>query len=141
MGLNLDVNHVALAAMQKFDGFQFRNLTPAELGQIVGRAGRHTQNGTFGITSRVEPFDEALTEQLESHVFEPLKVFQWRTSKLDFSSMRTLRDSFDAAPTSPRLVKAPVGDDITTLEAAMRCLLYTSPSPRDLSTSRMPSSA
>ena len=41
MGLNLDVNHVALAAMQKFDGFQFRNLTPAELGQIVGRAGRH----------------------------------------------------------------------------------------------------
>ena len=29
-----------------------------------------------------------------------------------------------------------------TLEAALRaCLLYTSPSPRDLSTSRMPSSA
>ena len=26
-------------------------------------------------------------------------------------------------------------------EAARRCLLYTSPSPRDLSTSRMPSSA
>ena len=120
MGLNLDVNHVALAAMQKFDGFQFRNLTPAELGQIVGRAGRHTQNGTFGVTSRVEPFDEGLVEQLEAHVFEPLKVFQWRTSKLDFSSMRALRDSFDAAPTSPRLVKAPVGDDITTLEAAMR---------------------
>ena len=27
------------------------------------------------------------------------------------------------------------------LDAALRCLLYTSPSPRDLSTSRMPSSA
>ena len=27
------------------------------------------------------------------------------------------------------------------LEAVRRCLLYTSPSPRDLSTSRMPSSA
>ena len=27
------------------------------------------------------------------------------------------------------------------LEGALSCLLYTSPSPRDLSTSRMPSSA
>ena len=29
----------------------------------------------------------------------------------------------------------------TTLLLSVRCLLYTSPSPRDLSTSRMPSSA
>ena len=31
--------------------------------------------------------------------------------------------------------------DVTALEQRMTCLLYTSPSPRDLSTSRMPSSA
>lgn len=120
MGLNLDVSHVALAATTKYDGFQFRDLTPAELGQIVGRAGRHTQSGTFGVTSRVEPFDQALVEQLESHVFQPLKVLQWRTGNLDYSSLRALRDSFDVAPISPCLVKAPVGDDIITLEAAMR---------------------
>ena len=30
---------------------------------------------------------------------------------------------------------------VKTLAEATRCLLYTSPSPRDLSTSRMPSSA
>ena len=30
---------------------------------------------------------------------------------------------------------------VQTIEGAMGCLLYTSPSPRDLSTSRMPSSA
>ena len=36
------------------------------------------------------------------------------------------------APESPRFVFFAKGDD---------CLLYTSPSPRDLSTSRMPSSA
>ena len=32
-------------------------------------------------------------------------------------------------------------DSLDTVELVMACLLYTSPSPRDLSTSRMPSSA
>ena len=32
-------------------------------------------------------------------------------------------------------------DLIKVIEEAKHCLLYTSPSPRDLSTSRMPSSA
>src|SRR5207302_11068311 len=31
MGLNMDVDHVAFAATRKFDGFHYRNLTPAEL--------------------------------------------------------------------------------------------------------------
>ena len=38
------------------------------------------------------------------------------------------------------LVDANVGDD-DTIDSDAGCLLYTSPSPRDLSTSRMPSSA
>jgi len=38
MGLNLDVDHVAFASDRKFDGYQFRKLNPAELGQIAGRA-------------------------------------------------------------------------------------------------------
>ena len=33
------------------------------------------------------------------------------------------------------------GDDLATHGPCKPCLLYTSPSPRDLSTSRMPSSA
>src|SRR6187397_3550136 len=41
MGLNLDVDHVAFAPDRKFDGYQFRDLSSAELGQIAGRAGRH----------------------------------------------------------------------------------------------------
>ena len=50
MGLNLDVDHVAFSATRKFDGQNHRNLTPAELGQIAGRAGRHMNDGTFGVT-------------------------------------------------------------------------------------------
>src|SRR6478735_8538200 len=57
MGLNLDVDHVAFASDRKFDGYQFRRLTPAEFAQIAGRAGRATRNGTFGTTGRCAPFE------------------------------------------------------------------------------------
>src|SRR5208337_3076062 len=49
---NLDVDHVAFASDRKFDGFQHRRLNPAEFGQIAGRAGRHTSDGTFGTSGR-----------------------------------------------------------------------------------------
>ena len=52
MGLNMDVDHVAFAATRKFDGFHYRNLNPAELGQIAGRAGRYLNDGTFGVDRR-----------------------------------------------------------------------------------------
>jgi len=71
MGLNLDVNHVAFAQDTKYDGFQFRKLTASELAQVAGRAGRHTKDGTFGITSRVQPFEEELIQALETHTFAP----------------------------------------------------------------------
>ena len=41
MGLNMDVDHVAFAALKKFDGEVRRDLRADELGQIAGRAGRH----------------------------------------------------------------------------------------------------
>jgi ATP-dependent RNA helicase SUPV3L1/SUV3 len=42
MGLNLDIGHVAFSATSKFDGRRMRHLFPHEIGQIAGRAGRHT---------------------------------------------------------------------------------------------------
>src|SRR5207248_1592437 len=44
MGLNMDVDHVAFAATRKFDVFHYRNLNPAELAQIAGRAGRYLKS-------------------------------------------------------------------------------------------------
>ena len=41
----------------------------------------------------------------------------------------------------PPLVKKAIGNFFSNQSDVMSCLLYTSPSPRDLSTSRMPSSA
>jgi ATP-dependent RNA helicase SUPV3L1/SUV3 len=120
MGLNLDVNHVAFASDCKFDGYQFRRLSPAEFAQIAGRAGRATRDGSFGTTGRCAPFDAELVHALESHNFEPLKVLQWRNSELDFSSLGALAASLAMLPAHPNLTRAPVAEDIMVFEHAAR---------------------
>jgi ATP-dependent RNA helicase SUPV3L1/SUV3 len=120
MGLNLDVDHVAFAADRKFDGYQFRKLTPAELAQIAGRAGRASRDGTFGTTGRCDPFEPELVQALESHVFEPLRLLQWRNSTLDFASIGALQASLAMTPREPGLTRAPVAEDIQVLDHAAR---------------------
>lgn len=116
MGLNLDVDHVAFAAARKFDGANHRNLTPAEIGQIAGRAGRHMNDGTFGVTAGVEPFDADTVERLETHNFEPVRVLQWRNRHLEFSSLAALRESLREMPREQRLTRARSADDVEALE-------------------------
>ena len=120
MGLNLDVDHVAFAQDRKFDGYQFRNLNPGELGQIAGRAGRHLRDGTFGVTGQVQPFDDELVERIESHHFDPVKVLQWRSKAVDYSSLRALRASLDAAPTIAGLTRALPATDSQALDYLSR---------------------
>ncbi|TPQ52438.1 helicase [Prosthecomicrobium hirschii] len=126
MGLNLDVDHIAFAGNRKFDGYQYRQLTAGELGQIAGRAGRHLRDGTFGVTGRVDDFDDELVQALESHQFAPLKTIQWRNSHLDFSSIRALRAALDEVPREEGLTRAPPADDYTALDFAARDDLITS---------------
>ncbi|KQT85165.1 helicase-related protein [Aurantimonas sp. Leaf443] len=106
MGLNLDVDHVAFAQDWKFDGFQYRQLTPAEYGQIAGRAGRHLKDGTFGVTGQVDPIDPELVEQLEAHAFPPVRVLQWRNRDLDFSSLEALHKSLEKLAPNEALSRA-----------------------------------
>jgi ATP-dependent RNA helicase SUPV3L1/SUV3 len=120
MGLNLDVDHVAFASDRKFDGYMFRNLNPSELGQIAGRAGRHSRDGTFGTTGRCKPFDAELVERLENHNFEPLRIMQWRNARLDFGSIGKLLESLAAVPREDGLTRAPVADDVLVLEHAAK---------------------
>lgn len=129
MGLNLDVDHVAFAQDRKFDGYQFRNLNPAELAQIAGRAGRHLRDGTFGVTGRVDPFDDELVKRIETHQFDPVKVLQWRTTRFDYSSLQSLRLSLEAAPPIAGLTRALPAVDQQALEHLSRY-----PDIRDLAT-------
>ena len=117
MGLNLDVDHVAFAAVRKFDGQNHRSLTPGELGQIAGRAGRHMNDGSFGVTGDVEPFSADLVERLETHEFDTVKVLQWRNRSLDFASLARLRESLRQPPREARLQRARTADDVMALEA------------------------
>lgn len=116
MGLNLDVDHVAFAQNRKFDGFQYRELTAAELGQIAGRAGRHVRDGTFGVTGQVDPLPDALVERIETHQFEPVKMLQWRSAAIDLSSIDALKASLEAAPPLEGLTRALPAADLRVLE-------------------------
>ena len=120
MGLNLDVDHVAFASDKKFDGFRFRKLYPAELGQVAGRAGRHMRDGTFGTSGRCPPFDAETIDALENHQFDPLRVLQWRNADLDFSTLAKLRDSLAEQPREHGLVRAPMSEDLAALEIVSR---------------------
>ncbi|WP_275791213.1 helicase-related protein [Pararhizobium gei] len=106
MGLNLDVDHVAFAQSRKYDGYQFRDLNPGELAQIAGRAGRHLRDGTFGVTSRVEPFDKELVHRIESHHFDPVRVLQWRSKAVNYASIATLKKSLETPPAVHGLTRA-----------------------------------
>ena len=116
MGLNLDVDHVAFSATRKFDGHSHRNLTPAELSQIAGRAGRHMNDGTFGVTASAEPFDSDTIERLETHNFESVRTLQWRNRDLDFSTLEGLKNSLRTTPRLQRLTRARSADDVIALE-------------------------
>ena len=127
MGLNLDVGHVAFAQDRKFDGYQYRSLNPGEIGQIAGRAGRHLNDGTFGVTGQVAPFDDELVERIEAHVFDPVKVMQWRSKAVDYSSIRALQESLNATPTINGLTRALPAVDLQALD-----FLAALPEIRDL---------
>jgi ATP-dependent RNA helicase SUPV3L1/SUV3 len=116
MGLNLDLDHVAFASLRKFDGQAHRDLTPAELGQIAGRAGRHMNDGTFGVTGQVPAFESELIDRLENHAFDQVGMLQWRNRKLDFGSIESLKESLRETPDHPRLIRSRMVDDVIALE-------------------------
>jgi ATP-dependent RNA helicase SUPV3L1/SUV3 len=120
MGLNLDVDHVAFASDRKYDGYQYRRLTPSEFAQIAGRAGRATRDGTFGTTGRCAPFEPELVEALQNHVFDSVKLLQWRNTALDFSSVAALQVALSQAPRHEALTRAPLAEDLRVLDHAAR---------------------
>ncbi len=120
MGLNMDVDHVAFASTRKFDGFQYRQLNPSELGQVAGRAGRYMNDGTFGVTGEADPFDQEMVERLESHNFEAVRMLQWRNRELDFNSLDRLKLSLNQLPQVQGLTRAQPNADILALEALAR---------------------
>lgn len=120
MGLNLDIDHVAFAALAKFDGVRRRRLTPAEMAQIAGRAGRHQRDGTFGTLSGVGGEAPEFTEEevyaIEEHRFAPLTRLFWREAEPGFDDIATLIAGLEAPPDHPALAAAPEAVDLAVLK-------------------------
>jgi ATP-dependent RNA helicase SUPV3L1/SUV3 len=117
MGLNLDVQHVAFSGLAKFDGHRHRRLHANELAQIAGRAGRHTNDGTFGVTGEAGPMDAELVTSIEEHRFSPVTRLLWRNPRLDFGSVAALVASLEASSGHQDLVRGREADDLAALRA------------------------
>ncbi|MEO6040751.1 MAG: helicase-related protein [Croceibacterium sp.] len=120
MGLNLDVTHVAFASLSKFDGVRQRRLTPAEMAQIAGRAGRHHQDGTFGTlgggrSGEALAFTDDEVYAIEQHRFAPLTKLFWREAEPRLGSLATLLADLEAKPDSDQLAPAPEAIDLAVL--------------------------
>ena len=115
MGLNLNLDHVAFSRLEKFDGRMLRSLSPAEIGQIAGRAGRHMNDGTFGVTGQAKAMAPELVEAVENHRFEPLRFAYWRNHRLDFGSLHGLLRSLERRPPMAELVRAREAEDSLVL--------------------------
>jgi ATP-dependent RNA helicase SUPV3L1/SUV3 len=121
MGLNLDVTHVAFAGLSKFDGQRQRRLTPAEMAQIAGRAGRHQTDGTFGTlsggkTERQVEFTPEEIYAIEEHRFAPLTKLFWREADPRFDDLDMLIGDLEAKPEEPGLAAAPQAIDLAVLK-------------------------
>jgi len=120
MGLNMDVDHVAFAAMAKFDGHRPRPLTAPEVAQIAGRAGRHMNDGTFGVTADVPELAPDIVARVENHDFQNLQFLYWRNTDLRFVRIDTLLADLKAPPPDAALSRPPPAEDQLVLEAMLR---------------------
>ena len=117
MGLNLDISHVAFSSLTKFDGRRMRHLMPDELAQIAGRAGRHIENGTFGVTGEAPPLDDQVAQAICDHKFQPVKKLQWRNSRLQYGSVKRLIATLEDRTDDPWLTRVRESDDLAALKA------------------------
>jgi len=105
MGINMDINNVSFSNLKKFDGKKTRKLTLSEISQIAGRAGRHINDGTFGVTGECKQLTSEEIEKLEKHELNKINLIYWRNSKIDFSSLDNLVFSLEKKTNSEFLRK------------------------------------
>lgn len=111
MGLNMDVRNVTFASTRKFDGRKFRPLHAAELAQIAGRAGRHANDGTFGLAPEAGELQPETIARIEEHDFDPLRHVYWRSDDLDFANVDALLASLRSRSDVAELARVREADD------------------------------
>ena len=95
MGINMDINNVSFSNLRKFDGKKTRKLNLSEISQIAGRAGRHVNDGTFGITGECNQLTSDEIEKLEKHELNNINMLYWRNSDINFDNFESLVSSLE----------------------------------------------
>ena len=90
MGINMDIDNVSFSSLKKFDGKKNRNLSLNEISQIAGRAGRHVNDGTFGVTGECKQLSSDEIEKLEKHTLSNINELYWRNSDINFDNLESL---------------------------------------------------
>ena len=116
MGLNLNIKNISFSSLNKFDGKENRSLKNSEIGQIAGRAGRNSYDGSFSTTLNCRNMSSETIKSVENHNFDSNEFLFWRESKLDFSSIYNLIKSLEKKSDDPRLVKTQNKRDENTLK-------------------------
>jgi len=100
MGINMDIDNVSFSSLKKFDGKKTRKLSLSEISQIAGRAGRHVNDGTFGVTGDCKQFSSDEIERLEKHDLNKIDVLFWRNADINFESLESLINSLEKKTTN-----------------------------------------
>jgi ATP-dependent RNA helicase SUPV3L1/SUV3 len=116
MGINMDINNVSFSNLRKFDGKKTRKLNLSEIAQIAGRAGRHINDGTFGITGECKQFSSDEIEKLEKHELGKVDILYWRNSKINFDSLDNLVSSLETKTNNEFLKRIPDCEDEKVLK-------------------------
>ncbi len=115
MGLNLSLDVVAMAELEKFDGRANRRLRADELAQIAGRAGRFRADGQFCTTEGAPPIALDVATAVENGQLPDLRSLQWRPTEPDTSSLRALLASLRTPSRYPALRRTDEADDEAVL--------------------------
>jgi len=103
MGINMNINSVYFSGLKKFDGKKTRKLNLSEISQIAGRAGRHINDGNFGVTGQSETFTSDEIEKIESHTLQEIEWIYWRNSELSYENYESLLKSLEKKSSSELL--------------------------------------
>ena len=111
MGINMNINNVYFSGLKKFDGKKTRKLNLSEISQIAGRAGRHINDGNFGVTGQSETFTSDEIEKIESHTLQEIEWIYWRNSELNYENYESLLKSLEKKSSSELLKRASDTED------------------------------
>jgi len=115
MGLNLPIRRIIFMDTQKFDGVERRDLKPAEIQQIAGRAGRYGiyDKGYVGATENLEFIRDGL-ESVVPPLQEAVAGFSELVLQVDFDLLEVLTE-WNKMPTTAPYVKLDVSRYISLI--------------------------